>query len=210
MLPGESKQAGSQPRLDRNLPVVFIGPMAAGKSSIGLRTAKLLGGRFVDSDQVIVGRHGSISELFATRGEAVFRDIEAAVVRELLAEHTCDPRSAPQPRTVIALGGGAVLHPDTQALLQAVPVVLLMTTEQAVRTRASVANRPLLANDPGAWSRILRERLPIYERLASITIDTSRLPKDQLARQVVRWLEPDAEHSDAPPARSGKPLEIIE
>lgn len=159
--------------------VVFVGPMAAGKTSLGRRVAKELGIPFVDTDAVFVRRHGAISEFFGQRGEAEFRRIEAEIIAEELA--------APGAR-IVALGGGAVLTEQTRVRLREHPVVLLMTTQAAVLRTANLSRRPLLRDDPEAWNRILEERRPLYEEVADVTFRTDRATKDQLGQRVAGWI----------------------
>ncbi len=152
--------------------------MAAGKTSLGRLVAKELKVPFVDSDAVFQSRHGPITEFFETHGEPEFRRIEAEIIAEQLAE--------PGLR-VVALGGGAVIHDATRALLRDVPVVLLMTTQAAVLRTANLSRRPLLRDDPEAWNRILSERKHLYAEVADVTFRTDRATKDQLARRVIEW-----------------------
>jgi shikimate kinase len=160
---------------------VFIGPMAAGKSRIGKRVARLLGEPFVDTDSVIVQRHGAIAGIFANAGESGFRAIEREIVGESLERPG-----------VVSLGGGAVLDPVTQERLAGLPVVLLMSTPEAVEARISGSARPLLAEGGiQAWIDLLEQRRPVYERLASTTVDTSRLPADALAASIAHWVRTD-------------------
>lgn len=152
--------------------------MAAGKSSLGLRVAKELRVPFVDTDSVFQRKYGAITDFFATHGEAEFRRIEAEIIAEQLAE--------PGLR-VVALGGGAVLTESTRELLAEFPVVLLMTTQEAVLKTANLARRPLLRDNPQAWGQILAERRPFYEAVSDITFRTDRATKEQLARRVIDW-----------------------
>ncbi len=158
--------------------VVFVGPMAAGKTSLGKRVARELGVPFVDTDAVFVRQHGAITDFFAAHGEAEFRRIEAEVIAAELAQ--------PGGR-IVALGGGAVLREATRELLGAYPVVLLMTTQEAVLRTANLARRPLLRDDPEAWGRILAERRPLYEAVADVTYRTDRATQEQLTRRVAQW-----------------------
>lgn len=170
---------------DVALPVVLIGPMGAGKSRVGNRLAAALGVPFIDTDLRIVERYGPIDEIFAREGEAYFRVIE----REVVAEAVREP-------AVVALGGGAVLHPETQADLESLTVVLLRVDAAAVASRLAGSTRPLLA--PGAgpvagvpaerpidrWRRILAERTPVYESLADLDLDTSRRPVARIVAEL--------------------------
>ena len=147
-----------------SLPIVLIGPMGAGKSRVGHRLAASAGAPFIDTDQRIVERYGPIDEIFEREGEEYFRIIEREVVAEALHEEA-----------VISLGGGAVLHPDTRADLADLQVVLLRVTPEAVASRLSGGNRPLIAEGGiGAWTAIFEQREPIYAELADLDIDTSR------------------------------------
>ncbi|WP_110588911.1 shikimate kinase [Microbacterium suaedae] len=158
--------------------LVFIGPMGSGKSSIGRRVAKRLGVSFTDTDSLIVAEHGRISDLFAARGEAEFRRLEREAVRRALREGG-----------VVALGGGAVLDPDTRSDLAAHLVVLLTVSDRTVASRIRGAKRPLLnQGDPlEEWRRIAAERRPIYEELADITYDTSRGPLREVVEGAAAW-----------------------
>lgn len=179
--PKKSKRRRGK-RRRRRLPqqaVVFIGPMAAGKTSLGRQVAKELGVPFVDTDAVFVRSHGAITDFFAEHGEPEFRRIEA----ELIAEELGKTGSR-----IVALGGGAVLSEATRALLHDHPVVLLLTTQEAVLRTANLARRPLLRDDPDAWGRILEERRPLYEEVADVTFRTDRATKEQLTRRVAEWV----------------------
>ncbi|WP_336659525.1 shikimate kinase [Leucobacter sp. USHLN153] len=158
--------------------IVFVGPMAAGKTSLGKRVARELGVPFVDTDAVIVRQHGAITDFFAKHGEPEFRRVEAEVIAEELAAEGC---------RIVALGGGAVLTERTRELLAAHPVVLLMTTQAAVLRTANLSRRPLLRDDPEAWGRILKERRPLYEAVADVTFRTDRATQEQLVRRVAQW-----------------------
>lgn len=164
---------------DRNHPpVALIGPMAAGKSSVGRRLARLLAREFIDTDKVIVREHGDIPSIFAEHGEAVFREYEhAAVAASLL------------PNRIVSLGGGAVLHEGTRALLESATVVLVTVSEQAVAGRINNDRRPLL-RDGGvaAWRRIAEARAPLYKELAALEADTSRRPMTQIAEEIAAWV----------------------
>jgi len=118
--------------------VVLTGFMGTGKSTIGRLLAHRLGRRFVDTDQLIESRHGPIPEIFASEGEARFREIERDVAAELAAQHDL----------VIATGGGLLLDPVNAEALGATGTVLCLVAsvdELASRLRAGAEHRPLLA-----------------------------------------------------------------
>lgn len=161
--------------------VVFIGPSSAGKSKIGRRVAALLEQPLVDTDQVIVAAHGPIPELFQTHGEAHFRTLERAAVAAAL-----------QQPGVLSLGGGAVVAPETQALLAGHRIVLLTVTPEAVASRISGdSKRPLVASLDD-WVHLYEARREIYERLAGITIDTSQRKNADIADEVAAWVRQGA------------------
>ena len=160
--------------------IVLVGPMGAGKSSIGRRVARELGTTFTDTDSLVVREHGPIADLFAKEGEARFREIERAAVREALGRGG-----------VVALGGGSVLDADTRHDLAAHRVVLLTVAPHIVRSRIQGDARPLLASgeDPVArWQTIMNERKPLYEEVADITFDTSTGPLALVVADIVAWV----------------------
>lgn len=172
-------------------PVVLIGLMAAGKSAVGRELAARHGRPFVDTDQLVVDRYGPIAELFVSRGERFFREVEARAVAEAL--------SAPG-GSIVSLGGGAILDPGTRQLLARGPRVVFLDTDLATVlpriTRAG--HRPLLAEDPaGRWQALADARRPIYEALAEITIDARGSSVPEIADRITRTLT----EGEAPDAR---------
>lgn len=157
---------------------VFIGPMGSGKTKVGKRVAKALGLGFVDSDKVIVAEHGPIADIFDAHGEPHFRALERAAVHAAL-----------QTDGIVSLGGGAVLDPATQAELAELPVVYLTISAEAVESRLDNGKRPLVRDGIASWQRIFEARRHIYEGLATIEIDTSSVPYDGVAQEVIDWLE---------------------
>lgn len=158
--------------------LVLIGPMGAGKTSIGRRVAKALGVPFTDSDAAIVRAHGAIEAIFADHGEAHFRRLERDAVRAALATGG-----------VVSLGGGAVLDPDTQADLAGHRVVLLTVEPGVVAGRVRDTKRPLLQGEDALarWREIYESRRPIYEGLADVVFDTSHGPLQDVVDAVVAW-----------------------
>lgn len=176
MTPSTDTTARGAVPLDR--PVAMIGPMGAGKSSIGKKLSRRLGVRFLDTDRLLVQRHGPVAEIFATQGEPRFRELEREVVAEALAS-----------TGVVSLGGGAVLDPLTRERLRGASVVLLTVTPEAVADRLAGSSRPLLAQGGmDAWRAIALEREPVYRSLADVVVDTSRRPVSHVVDDVVAWL----------------------
>lgn len=158
--------------------IALIGPMGAGKTSVGRRLARHLDRPFIDTDLVIAAEHGPIPQLFETVGEGAFRGIERDVVQREL-------RSG----AVVALGGGAVLDESTRIALADCTVVLLTVTEEAVAARLAGGRRPLLTAGIASWRRIAAERDPIYRALADVTVDTSRRPMTTIAAELAAQLQ---------------------
>ena len=118
--------------------VIFIGLPGSGKTSVGRLVAARLGCSFRDADQVLSEQAGmSIPEIFATRGEDGFRELEVKTIAELLASDA----------GVISLGGGALIREETRSALAGKDVVFLdVSLFQAAARVGKVASRPLLAD----------------------------------------------------------------
>ncbi|TDN92944.1 shikimate kinase [Microbacterium sp. BK668] len=158
--------------------LVLIGPMGAGKTSIGRKVAKALGVSFFDTDIAVVRAHGPIEDIFSIQGEARFRALERAAVEEGL-----------QTGGVVSLGGGAVLDAQTRADLAHHRVVLLTVEPHVVAGRIRDTERPLLqAEDAAArWLEIYTARRPLYEDLADVTFDTSSGPLQHVVEAIATW-----------------------
>ena len=165
--------------------VVLVGPMGAGKSTIGRMLAKELGYRFVDSDRIIEERCGAnIPWIFDVEGEDGFRQRETAMLSEL----------ADQPQTVLATGGGAVMREENHPQLKrdALIVYLKTSIEQQVERTRKDRNRPLLQNDnpEAVLRRLFALRDPIYSQLADIVMFTDRKSPRLVVRQLVNQVNP--------------------
>lgn len=163
-------------------PLVLIGLMGAGKSTVGRHLAELCGRRFIDLDEEIVRRAGrTVVDLFAEAGEPGFRDVEADATRAVA-------ELAPESRgLVVAAGGGWMTNRSARAALPTATTVWLRVSpvEAARRLAPERADRPLLAGvDPVArLAALLDERLPAY-REATYTVDTTGRIPEAVAREV--------------------------
>jgi shikimate kinase len=150
-------------------PVALVGFMGAGKSSVAACVADALRVPCVDTDAVIEGRHGSIAAIFAARGERAFREIERVVACEALSEAVERP-------AVVALGGGAVTIDDVGgggAPPRLAHVVWIDAPLDLLFARASRAGGRPLARDRGAFEALYEERRPLYDLVATTTVQVS-------------------------------------
>jgi shikimate kinase len=157
--------------------VVLVGPMGAGKTTVAELLAEAWGVPVRDTDADIEASTGrAISDIFVDSGEDHFRDLEAAAVAAALAEHD----------GVLALGGGAVLRPETRELLAGVPVVFLRVgLSDAVKRVGLGVGRPLLlGNVRSRIKALLDERTPVYESVAAHTVDTDGRTPDDVAAEI--------------------------
>ncbi|MDH4381983.1 MAG: shikimate kinase AroK [Gammaproteobacteria bacterium] len=147
--------------------IFLIGPMGAGKTTIGKRLARALKRRFVDCDHEIERRTGArIPLIFEIEGESGFRSREKRVIDDLTQEESI----------VLATGGGAVLDPENRIALanRGLVVYLNAPIELLVARTRNDANRPLLQvpNRNEKMREIIRQREPLYREIAHLTIDT--------------------------------------
>jgi len=164
--------------------LVLVGPMGAGKSSIGRRLAGRFGLAFVDADREIEVRTGAtIPTIFECEGEAGFRAREAATLAELLRLEGL----------VIATGGGAVLDAGSRQRMRerGFVVYLQVGLERQLERLARDRTRPLISgNDRAQVLRELgRQRAPLYAEVADLCFDTDLLFPPQAAAQLARRLQ---------------------
>lgn len=160
--------------------IVLTGFMGSGKSTVGPLLAARLGWKFIDVDGVLEAEAGaSIADLFARHGEAHFRD----------REHAAIARLATGDALVMALGGGAIEHAATRALLLNAPGTLLVHLEIELATTLARCGgtehiRPILADHANLASRYQR-RLPLY-RTAHLSIPVDALTPEQVVDSILQ------------------------
>lgn len=158
--------------------IVLVGLMGCGKSTIGRKLQTMLGYPLVDTDQWIEDKAGmTISEIFARRGESVFRELESAVLNELSAPGT--------PRRIIATGGGIVGRRANRKLLSQLGyVVWLQAPVDVILQRTGRSrDRPLLQteNPRSKIEKLLAERGPLYHEIADLELETAGLETEEIA-----------------------------
>lgn len=162
--------------------IILIGYMGSGKTTVGRSVAKLKEYTFVDTDEMIVEQqHRSISEIFATDGEQVFRDMETALLRQLIAEK--------KERLVISTGGGMPLRAENQQLLaQLGKVVYLKARPETIYDRIKGdTTRPLLQceNPMKRIAEMIAERNPLYEEGAAFIVEVDELSHSEAAAVII-------------------------
>jgi shikimate kinase len=160
---------------------VLVGPMGAGKTTVGGRIAGALGVAFRDTDDDIAATAGKpIPDIFVDDGEDHFRALERAAVAQALNGFD----------GVLALGGGAILADETRERLKGHRVVYLeVGLADAVSRVGLGAGRPLLAINPRATLRHLLDlRRPLYEEVATIVVHTDGRTPDDIAAEVLQKL----------------------
>lgn len=170
-------------RIDR--PVVLVGMMGVGKSSVGRKLANLLHMPFVDADEEIEkAAQMSISEIFAQYGEPYFRDGERRVIARII--------DGPGTRTVIATGGGAFVNPETRALIleKTIPVWLDSEVDVLMERVGRKDSRPLLRQgDPREiLTRLRNEREPFYSQ-APIHVKSTAGPHSRTVAKVLKGIQ---------------------
>lgn len=161
--------------------IALVGLSGVGKSSIGRHLAVRLGWPLRDTDALIVQLDGrSIARIFADAGEAYFRDLEAAALKQALSGSSC----------IVSTGGGIVLRPENCALLRERAFVIWLdapTETLVARLQAHDEARPLIGGaDPAARLEALRAaRAGLYDQVAHARLNVADCPVELLAAQVL-------------------------
>ncbi|WP_373290895.1 shikimate kinase AroK [Marinobacterium nitratireducens] len=163
--------------------IFLIGPMGAGKSTIGRLLSQELHLEFVDSDREIESRAGAnIPWIFDVEGESGFRDREQNVIAELSARNNI----------VMATGGGAVIREANRKALQSNGLVVYLhtTVDQQLERTSRDKNRPLLQTEnPGEiLQQLMSQRDPLYRQTCDIVLHTDRRHPRAVVTEIVRQL----------------------
>ncbi|HJF14125.1 MAG TPA: shikimate kinase [Enteractinococcus helveticum] len=163
-----------------SLPIILIGPMGSGKTTVGRHLAQRLEANYVDTDDLFVAEHGHIGQFFTTHGETAFRDNEQQVIAQTLARDDLG---------VISLGGGAIIRLANREIIRerGYVVFLDVSESKALNRLGDASDRPVLAGDPaGQWSRIRADRLEHFTQSAHQVVDTTGLDVDAVATKIVQ------------------------
>ena len=187
--------------MQKHANIFLVGPMGAGKSTIGRQLAKSLGWDFADTDTEIEHRTGAaIPWIFDIEGEEGFRRREKAVVGELTQRSN----------VVLATGGGVVLDAENRACLQARGIVVFLhaSIDQLVTRTAKDRNRPLLqAADPRTrLTELMSQREPLYREVADVVVDTGGRTVRGTVKEIMTRVRPLLGDAAAPAvtARKGR------
>ena len=165
----------------------LTGFMASGKTTFGRAAAERLGCRFIDLDEMITSRYGTVKEIFESHGEDFFRQMESRCLMEALCE---------KGDIVLALGGGTPLNPTNCELLQrkADAIIWLDTSFGIILSELDNADRPIVKGKSIQQIKEMYEkRKPLYRRIADtvVTIDSSdySIAIDNLSDAIAGFLE---------------------
>lgn len=163
--------------------IFFVGPMGAGKTTIGRQLARSLGRDFFDSDKEIESRTGAdIPLIFELEGEAGFRARERSMIDELTS----------QSDIVLATGGGAILDPDNRKYLAGRGFVIYLSApiEQLFQRTSRDTRRPLLQteNPRQKLEELLAVRDPLYREVADLVLITDNKPVRNVTTQLLKQI----------------------
>lgn len=154
--------------------------MGSGKSSVGRVLARKLGWRFVDLDRAVEKMAGrGIPEIFSESGEPYFRELEHRTLSKTLDEENT---------TVLACGGGVVVHPGNRVRLREVDTVFLEEDLGVLYERTRKPGRPLRGRGYEEFEERYEERLPLYREVADLEVAVRNRPRRQVAEEILQWL----------------------
>lgn len=163
--------------------IYLIGPMGAGKSSVGKYLANQLNMDFYDTDEEIENRTGvEIGWIFDIEGEHGFRKRETAVIKDLVS----------LPNIVLATGGGSILEEENRELLAKNGVIIYLEVSLDYQEHRTVneSRRPLLRvkNRQEILEKLYRERTPLYQSISDLKVHTDNRSIREVSDEIMKWL----------------------
>lgn len=163
-------------------PIVLIGMMGSGKTTVGKQLANELNQSWIDTDQYIEDlEHQAISQLFHLKGESYFRHLETKALQQTLRKYK-----------IISTGGGMILKSENRDLLKKDAFVIYLETQlPTLVSRLDTKNRPLLQDEDltTKLSSLINQRQPLYVECADIIIQTDQLSVDDIVKQIISSIE---------------------
>ena len=164
--------------------IFLVGPMGAGKTTIGNKLAEVLNKQFVDSDHEIEQKTGaSIPLIFELEGETGFRKRESQILEDLTQKNNI----------ILATGGGAIISEENRALLKRTGFVIYLQAplDQLLKRTAKDRNRPLLQteNPRKVLAKLLEQREPFYKEVADLTFETNQKSLRDIVSDITQLLE---------------------
>jgi len=165
--------------------IILIGFMGAGKSTVGNRIAKKHNLKFIDTDRLIEDNTGkSITEIFETKGESEFRDLETQAIKTIIEG---------EENILLSVGGGLPMREENRVLLRQLGkvVFLRIEPETVIKRLKNDNSRPLLKGD-NAYAKIielLQIRNPVYESIADIVIDADGKGSNKVILEIEEGLQ---------------------
>lgn len=163
-------------------PIVLIGMMGSGKTTVGKQLATQLQSSWVDTDQYIENlENQSISKLFQLKGESYFRECETKALQQTLKKYE-----------IISTGGGMILKSENRELLKKDAFVIYLETQlSTLVSRLDTSNRPLLQQDDltTKLSSLIKQRQALYQECADVIIQTDQLSVDDIVKQIISYIK---------------------
>lgn len=162
-------------------PIILIGYMGAGKTTVGKLLARQQDLAFYDTDAMIEAHEGRrISDIFADEGEECFRNMETSLIKELIEKKLSD--------AVLSVGGGLPVREENRRLLKELGIVIYLTAsrETIIERVSGSEDRPLLQGEnlSEKIERMLSVRGPLYEEAADILVNTDQKTSDELVKEI--------------------------
>ena len=161
--------------------LILCGMMGSGKTTVSIKIAEITGMCLCDTDSVIMRKYGKISDIFEKYGEPYFRSLETETVKELSGKDGL----------VISTGGGLVLKEENVKLLKTSGKIIFLRAkiDTLIQRLSADKERPLLHNSTESLQdrleRLLKERAPIYERVADCIVDVDGKEPEKIAQEIV-------------------------